>query len=123
MRYTKQERLDIGRRIYHGELSNYQAAREYGISAGTARDYMRLYRDANQLPPKTPQPGYKPEALERMPHVSDPDLDEYQSMTKEELIRELVRSKIREARLKKGYEVKGVGAEKVFIPLDSKNTK
>ena len=45
------------------------------------------------------------------------------SMTKEELILELVRSKIREARLKKGYEVKGDGAEKVFIPLSSKNTK
>ncbi len=38
-------------------------------------------------------------------------------MTKEELIREIVRCKIREARLKKGYEVKGNGAEKVFIPL------
>ena len=42
---------------------------------------------------------------------------------KEELIKELVRSRIREERLKKGYEVKGVGAEKVFIPLNSKNTK
>ena len=44
-------------------------------------------------------------------------------MTKEELIKELVRARIREERLKKGYEVKGVGAEKVFIPLSSKNTK
>ena len=44
-------------------------------------------------------------------------------MTKDELILELVRSKIREARLKKGYEVKGDGTEKVFIPLSSKNTK
>ena len=48
---------------------------------------------------------------------------EYETMSKEELIRELVRSKIREARLKKGYEVKGDGAEKVFIPLGNKNTK
>ena len=44
-------------------------------------------------------------------------------MTKEELIQELVRSRIREARLKKGYEVKGDGPEKVFIPLSNKNTK
>ena len=35
-------------------------------------------------------------------------MEEYESMTKEELIRELVRSKIREARLKKGYEVYGL---------------
>ena len=53
----------------------------------------------------------------------DPGLEEYESMTKEELIKELVRARIREERLKKGYEVKGVGAEKVFIPLSSKNTK
>ena len=44
-------------------------------------------------------------------------------MTKEELIRELVKARITEARLKKGYEVKGDGAEKVFMPIDSKNTK
>jgi transposase len=44
-------------------------------------------------------------------------------MTKEELILELMRSRIREARAKKGYEVKGVGAEKVFVLLDSENTK
>ena len=44
-------------------------------------------------------------------------------MSKEELIHELVRAKITEARLKKGYEVKGDGAEKIFIPLGSKNTK
>ena len=57
------------------------------------------------------------------PVVLDPGLEEYESMTKEELIKELVRARIREERLKKGYEVKGVGAEKVFIPLSNKNTK
>ena len=52
MKYTKEERLDIGRRIYNGEISRYQAAEIYDISEQTARDYMRLYRDAEQLPPK-----------------------------------------------------------------------
>ena len=52
MKYTKEQRLDIGRRIYDGELTRYEAAEEYGISEQTARDYMRHYRDANQLPPK-----------------------------------------------------------------------
>ena len=51
MKYTKEERLDIGRRIYDGEISRYQAAEIYDISEQTARDYMRLYRDAEQLPP------------------------------------------------------------------------
>ena len=52
VKYTKEQRLDIGRRIYDGELTRYEAAEEYGISEQTARDYMRHYWDANQLPPK-----------------------------------------------------------------------
>lgn len=51
------------------------------------------------------------------------DISDYESMTKEELIRELVLAKISEARAKKGYEVKGVGAEREYIAYDSKNTK
>jgi transposase len=42
MKYTQEERLDIGRRIYEGEMTRYQAAEVYGISDQTARDYMRL---------------------------------------------------------------------------------
>ena len=34
-------------------------------------------------------------------HSSEPDLSEYESMTKDELIMELVKSRISEARLKK----------------------
>ena len=52
MKYTLEERLDIGRRIYDGEITKYQAVAEYGISNQSARDYMRLYRDSNNLPPK-----------------------------------------------------------------------
>ena len=48
---------------------------------------------------------------------------EYESMAREELIQELVLAKINEARAKKGYEVKGVGAEKEYIAYDSSNTK
>lgn len=51
MKYTKEQRLDIGRRIYDGEISRYEAAEEYVINEQTARNYMRMYRDANQLPP------------------------------------------------------------------------
>jgi transposase len=126
MKYTKAERLDIGRRIYEGEIGRYQAAIEYDIHEHTARTYMRLYRDTHKLPAKCAKtPILKPRLAEAEaePVSIDPDLEAYASMTKEELIREIVRSKIREARLKKGYEVKGDGAEKVFIPLGNKNTK
>ena len=40
-----------------------------------------------------------------------------------ELIQEVMNSRIREARAKKGYEVKGVGVDKEFPNLDNKNTK
>ena len=117
MKYKTEERLDIGRRIYDGEISKFQASELYGISIGTARDYMRLYRDTNGLPAR------------RWTEVSDKtvmartepaELKELESMTKEELILELMRSKIREARLKKGYEVKGDGT---VILYDMENTK
>lgn len=31
MKYTPEERLEIGRRIYEGEINVYKAAVEYGI--------------------------------------------------------------------------------------------
>ena len=123
MKYTKKERLDIGKRVYEGEINKYQAANEYGISEQTARNYMRQYRFANGLPAKEPGARIQKEEGPPKPVAEDPGLEEYEAMTKEKLIRELVRSKIREARLKKGYEVKGDGPEKVFIPLSNKNTK
>lgn len=122
MKYTKEQRLDIGRRIYDSDISRYQAAEEYGIDEGTARNYMRMYRDVNKLPPKsmTHCSGNLTKIVKRQ---ATPDMEEYEAMSKEELIVELVKVRINEARLKKGYKVKGVGAEKEFIPLDSKNTK
>ena len=52
MKYTLEQRLDIGRRIYEGEITRFQAAQEYDINDNTARNYMWLYRDTNNLPPK-----------------------------------------------------------------------
>ena len=36
MKYTKEQRLDIGRRIYDGEITKYDAAQQYDISHQTA---------------------------------------------------------------------------------------
>ena len=122
MGYTRQEILDIGKQIYNNEISKSDAAIKYKISEGTARDYMRLYRDVNGLPPKNRI--YKEENTVKISvYSSVPDLSEYASMTKEELIQELVKSRIREARLKKGYEVKGVGADRTVTIFDNWNMK
>ena len=89
MKYTKEQRLDIGRRIYDGELTRYEAAEEYEISDETARNYMRQYLDANRLPPKRGTQsncGLAKRKSKPMPT----GLEDLQSMTKEELIDALV---------------------------------
>ncbi len=93
MSYTREERLDIGKQIYNNEISKSDAAIKYRISEGTARDYMRLYRDVNGLPPKNRIQKVE-DTVKICTHSSEPDLSEYESMTKEELIQELVKSRI-----------------------------
>lgn len=117
MKYTLEERLDIGHRIYDGELTKY-AAEQYGISENCARDYMRLYRDTNHLPPKNTK-GVRRSA-EALKNHTPQKLEDLESMTKEQLIQELVKARIAEARLKKGYEVKGDGS---VVLYGSKNTR
>ena len=118
MHYTKEERLNIGRRIYIGEITRYQAAEEYGIGEQTARNYMRQYRDANHLPPKN---GARKSSKTFMPTANPPaGMEDLAAMSKEELIEEIIKARIAEARLKKGYEVKGDGS---VIRYVSKNTK
>ena len=117
MKYTKDERLNIGRRIYDGEISRYQAAEEYDIGEQTARNYMRMYRDANQLPPKH---NARNSHIAPCTHTTPAGMEEFETMTKEELIQELVKARITEARIKKGYEVKGDGT---VILYGSKNTR
>lgn len=118
MKYTKEQRLDIGRRIYDGEIDCYQAAEQYGINHYTARDYMRMYRDTNQLPKKTK--SNNDSIVTTSTPNNQANLQEYQDMSKEELIQALIQLRITEARLKKGYEVKGDGT---IIQYSSKNTR
>ena len=118
MKYTKEQRLDIGRQIYDNELSRYEAAERYNISDQTARDYMRMYRDANQLPPK--KSGRTSTINIKASQTTSNGIDDLENMSKEELIEEIIKARITEARLKKGYEVKGDG---MVIRYVRKNTK
>lgn len=97
MKFTKEERLEIGRRIYDGELSKYAAVSKYDISICCARDYMRLYRDTNGLPPRSSR-------TKRMPKDTEPSRTEtpkdIAAMSREELIEALAAARASEARLK-----------------------
>lgn len=122
MKYTKEERLDIGRKVYEREFTVDAAAVKFVLNPSSIKGYMRLYRETNHLPAKTSGRRISKTTEHAIP--KEPiGIEDYEAMSKEELIDALVMAKINEARLKKGYMVKGVGAEKEFILLDSKNTK
>lgn len=44
IKYSKEERLEIGKRIYERKLNCYEAGEKYNISPWTAREYFRLYK-------------------------------------------------------------------------------
>ena len=125
MKYSKEERLEVGRKIHESGLSNLNAGIMFGISEESARRYRILYEQSQGIEHDSSRAhkGTVDTAALITPGEPMSSSDDYSSMTREELIEELMKSKIREARLKKGYLVKGVGADKEFILLDSKNTK
>ena len=51
MKYTKEQRLDIGRRIYDGEITKFEAAEEYGISDQTARNRKNTVNNKGKIEP------------------------------------------------------------------------
>lgn len=108
MKYTKEEKLNIGRRIYTGEITRNQAAEEYDIGEYTARDYMRMYRDVNNLPPKAQcgrsKSGRKKSSVAASCERRLRMISELEEMTKEELIRVILKSGMTEKRLKKLIE-------------------
>lgn len=91
MKYTKEQRLQIGKRIYEGEISRFEAAEKYGIGSDTAREYMRLYRDTNQLPPKRADHNARARIQQRQDQIP---LEKLQDMSREQLLQELLRAGI-----------------------------
>ena len=87
----------------------------FDISEESARRYRIMYEESIGVNHK----------LEKAATLSDVRAvyGDYSSMSKDELIEELMKVRVREARLKKGYRVKGDGADKEYFLLDSKNTK
>lgn len=71
---------------------------------------------SNKIHSRTTDASKTPQIIE----AKQPDFESYESMTKEELIQALIQARITEARLKKGYEVKGDGS---VIHYSSKNIK
>ena len=124
MKYTKDQRIDIGRRVFTHEISRQEAITKYDICSTSLDKYIREYKIANGIPTEQQPDGTLQSHPAHSVQQNLPiDIEAYKAMSKEELIDELIRAKVNEARAKKGYEVKGVGASKEFISLNNKNTK
>ena len=90
-------------------------AREEGIPEGTLRGWVRRYRTGgvDALNPEKPHPGNRFAALH-----SSRTLNETERLTL--LVEKL---QIENERLKKGYMVKGVGADKEFVITKDLNSR
>ena len=121
MKYSKDQRIDIGRQVYTLEISHKDAEKKYGLVKSTIDLYIREYKIANGIPVDTCfRHSNGPDLMKQNPLL---DIEAYRSMSKDELINELIKAKVNEARAKKGYEVKGDGTSKEYISLNSRNTK
>ena len=123
MSFTKEERMDIGRRIYMHEITYRDAMEMYNISETSAHNYLADYKRANNIPLRKVVHDKPVSVVIKPKQDSALDIESYMAMSKEELINELILAKANELRAKKGYEVKGVGANKEFIPLNRPNLK
>ena len=100
MKYTREQRLDIAKRVYDGKLTVEEAAVMYQLNPSSVKGYLRLYRAETGLPPRMrrKKTGNVTQPIEA---PNDTSLKEYESMSKEEFIDALVMARINEARLKK----------------------
>ena len=74
-KYTRDERMAIGREVFERRINRHQAALKYEVSVDTILDYMRMYKATLEFGKVT--------------HEDKP----YEDMTREELISELRRIK------------------------------
>ena len=114
-KWTNEERLKYVLMCEEEHIPVRTIVREEGISRGTLREWIRRYRSGGEeaLNPEKLHPGNHFSAL----HTS-------KSLSKNERLILLVEKlQIENERLKKGYTVKGVGADKEFVTTKDLNSK
>ena len=112
MKYTKQQRLDIGKDIHDNHLPYEEAMRKYNLAKTTVENYYRMYLNEYGL-----------KSNKTIDYRSDLTYSELESLSKEELIDEVIKARVEAERAKKGYMVKGGGQVKEFITLKKQNSK
>ena len=114
---TPEEKEKIVKEYYSSDHAQAKICSKYGISKAVLWHWVKKYEEngLEGLKSKTGKAS-----------CSNPHAGLYLKKPKnriEELELELMKKEIEIARLKKGYTVKGVGAEKEFVTTFDKNTK
>ena len=110
--WPKEIKLEAINRHLVDHVSMELVAKEFGISSGMFSNWVHAYEDGGE------------EALERKPGNPYAALHTSKSLSEIERLRLTVAKQEAEiARLKKGYYVKGVGANKEYVTGKEKTTK
>ncbi len=112
--WTVEQKLEIVHKHLDEHISVRTLEKEYGAEHGMICRWTKEYLADGEagLTPK-PKPGNKFAALHRKKYLSEL---EYLRLT-------VAKQEIEIARLKKGYWVEGVGANKVYVTGQDKSTK
>ena len=112
--WTQEEKLRIVKRYFEEGITQRPLAKEEGISHGMLANWITKYHEEG------------PDGLSSKKKTGNPfsALHTSNSLTEVERLRLLVaKQEIEIERLKKGYLVKGVGANKEFVTLKEMNMK
>ena len=113
--YSCEEKLRIVNEVLQNHKSSREVGRENGLDSSMIRRWVRQYNKdgLDALKSKNHLKGNQFSALHTSKHLSDM---ERLQLTVEKL-------RVENERLKKGYIVKGVGADKEFVTLKDLNFK
>lgn len=112
--WSKEEKLRIIKRHLENYISQSDVAKEEGISSGMLSNWVKRYIEEGE------------EGLENKKSQGNPYTALYTSKNLSEVERlrlEIMKKDIEIARLKKGYQVKGVGANKEYVTSKGKSIK
>jgi len=113
-KWTQEEKLRIVRIYYEERISQFELAKREGIAKGHLWTWIHIYQTQGEAGLRNRRkPGNKYSALHTSKKLNET----------ERLRLELMKAEVEIERLKKGYQVKGVGVDKEYVTLNAVNTK
>ena len=123
---SREDSLEIARRFLAGEITKKEARELIGGKRNCVYYWVTEYKRSigdQSVPSKCYQSKGTNSNTIKDEVANEDEISRLSSLSKEELIDEVIKAKVGEARAKKGYEVKGGGANKEYVILNNKNTK